>query len=104
MSDTNPAVVIRGAMGHFQKLLTVREAMARGEPIDTALKRLRPPLHFSRANAFKAQAQRWSSDRLGEALDLLLEAEVLTRTTAVPAEAVTGRTLMNIAAMARGKM
>jgi hypothetical protein len=35
---------------------------------------------------------------------MLLEAEVLTRTTAVPAEAVTGRVLMNIAAMAKGRM
>jgi hypothetical protein len=41
---------------------------------------------------------------LGEALDMLLEAESLTRTTAVPAEAVTGRALMNIAAMAKGRM
>ena len=65
------------------------------------MKRLRPPIHFSRANAFKAQAQRWSTDRLGEALDMLLEAEALTRTTGAPAEAVTGRALMNIAAMAR---
>jgi DNA polymerase-3 subunit delta len=104
VSDTNPAAVIRGAMGHFQKLLTVREATQRGEPMETALKRLRPPPHFSRADAFKAQARRWNSDKLGDALDMLLEAEALTRTTAVPAEAVTGRTLMNIAAMARGKM
>jgi DNA polymerase-3 subunit delta len=104
ISAATPTMVIRGAMGHFQKLLTVREATGRGEPMDTAMKRLRPPLHFSRADAFKAQAQRWNSDRLGEALDMLLEAEALTRTTGVPAEAVTGRTLMNIAAMARGKM
>jgi len=104
VSDTNPAMVIRGAMGHFQKLLTMREAVTRGEPVETALKRLRPPPHFSRLPAFKAQAQRWNSERLSDALDMLLEAEALTRTTAVPAEAVTGRTLMNIAAMARGKM
>jgi DNA polymerase-3 subunit delta len=104
VSDTAPAQVIRSAMGHFQKLLQARESSARGESIDNVMKRLRPPVHFSRTNAFKAQAQRWSTDRLGEALDLLLEAEVLTRTTSVPAEAVTGRTLMNIAAMARGRM
>lgn len=101
VSDTQPAQVIRSAMGHFQKLLQARESAARGESLDMVMKRLRPPVHFSRANAFKAQAQRWNSDRLGEALDLLLEAEALTRTTGVPAEAVTGRTLMNIAAMAR---
>lgn len=103
-ADTAPAQLIRSAMGHFQKLLITREAMARGEPLDVALRRLRPPLHFSRAAAFKAQAQRWSVDKLGEALDMLLEAEALSRTTAVPAEAVTGRTLMSIAAMAKGRM
>jgi DNA polymerase-3 subunit delta len=104
VSDTAPAQVIRSAMGHFQKLLQARESTARGESLDMVMKRLRPPVHFSRTNAFKAQAQRWNSDKLGEALDMLLEAEAMTRTTAVPAEAVTGRALMNIAAMARGRM
>ena len=102
-ADVAPAQILRGAMGHFQKLLVVRESTGRGEPIEVALKRLRPPLHFSRAASFKAQAQRWNPGRLGEALDMLLEAEGLTRTTGVPAEAVTARTLMNIAAMARGR-
>ena len=104
VSDTQPAQVIRSAMGHFQKLVQARESAARGESLDVVMKRLRPPVHFSRANAFKAQAQRWNTDRLGEALDMLLEAEVLTRTTAAPAQAVTGRALMNIAAMAKGRM
>jgi DNA polymerase-3 subunit delta len=103
-ADTQPAQILRSAMGHFQKLLQARESAARGESIDTVMKRLRPPVHFSRATSFKNQAQRWSSDRLGEALDMLLDAESLTRTTAVPAEAVTGRALMNIAAMAKGRM
>ena len=103
-SDTQPAQVLRNAMGHFQKLLQARESASRGQSIDDVMKRLRPPVHFSRATGFKNQAQRWSTDRLGEALDMLLEAEVLTRTTGVPAEAVTGRALMNIAAMAKGRM
>jgi DNA polymerase-3 subunit delta len=103
-SDTQPAQVIRSAMGHFQKLVQARESTARGESLDMVMKRLRPPVHFSRSTAFKAQAQRWSTDKLGEALDMLLEAEVLTRTTGVPSEAVAGRALMNIAAMAKGRM
>jgi DNA polymerase-3 subunit delta len=104
VSDTQPAQVIRSAMGHFQRLLQARESAARGSSLDEAMKRLRPPIHFSRATAFKTQASRWNSDKLGEALDMLLEAEALTRTTGVPAEAVTGRALMNIAAMAKGRM
>jgi DNA polymerase III subunit delta len=104
VSDTHPAQVLRSAMGHFQKLLQAREGAARGESLDAVMKRLRPPVHFSRATGFKAQAQRWSSDRLSDALDMLLEAEAMTRTTGVPAQALTGRTLMNIAAMAKGRM
>jgi DNA polymerase-3 subunit delta len=103
-SDTQPAQVLRSAMGHFQKLIQAREGASRGEPLDNVMKRLRPPVHFSGSASFKAQAGRWSSDKLGEALDMLLEAEALSRTTGVPAEAVTGRTLMNIAAMAKGRM
>jgi DNA polymerase-3 subunit delta len=104
VSDIAPAQVLRSAMGHFQKLVQARESTARGESLDNVMKRLRPPVHFSRSNAFKAQAQRWNSDKLGEALDMLLDAEAMTRTTGVPAEAVTGRVLMNIAAMAKGRM
>jgi DNA polymerase III subunit delta len=103
-SDTQPAQVLRSAMGHFQKLIQAREAAARGESIDNVMKRLRPPVHFSRTASFKAQAQCWSSDRLSDALDMLLDAEALTRTTGVPAQAATGRTMMNIAAMAKGRM
>ncbi len=60
-------------------------------------------LHFLREQSFKAQANRWNGDRLADALDMLLEAEALSRTTAVPAEAVCGRTLMNIAALAKAR-
>ncbi|MEI7789732.1 MAG: DNA polymerase III subunit delta [Alphaproteobacteria bacterium] len=104
VSDVAPAQVLRSAMGHFQRLVQARESANRGETIDNVMKRLRPPVHFSRSQAFKNQAQRWNTDKLGEALDMLLDAESLTRTTGVPAEAVTGRVLMNIAAMAKGRM
>jgi DNA polymerase-3 subunit delta len=104
VSDVAPAQVLRSAMGHFQRLVQARESANRGEAIDNVMKRLRPPVHFSRSQAFKNQAQRWNTDKLGEALDMLLDAEAMTRTTSVPAEAVTGRVLMNIAAMAKGRM
>ena len=60
-------------------------------------------MHFSRADSFKAQARNWNGERLADALDMLLEAEALSRTTAMPAHAVTGRTLLSIAAMAKAK-
>lgn len=100
-SDTSPVQVVRQAMGHFQRLLTVATEAGRGDSIDFAIKKLRPPLHFSRADDFKRQLRFWNEAKLGEALDLLLEAEAMCKTTAVPAEAALGRTLFNVAAMAR---
>ena len=73
----------------------------KGESIDGAMRKLRPPIHFMRQAAFKAQANLWDSPRLLDACDLLLETEALTKTTAVPAETVTARALFTIAAMAR---
>ncbi len=67
------------------------------------MRKMWPPVHFSRVGAFKAQVARWNEDRLGDALDLLLETEVLCKTTAIPAEAALGRALLNIAAMARAR-
>jgi len=102
-ADTQTAQILRGALGHFQRLMLAKEGMARGEPIDTVMRKFFPPIHFSRADSFKAQARNWTAERLADALDLLLEAEGLTRTTAMPAEAITGRTLFTIAAMAKAR-
>jgi DNA polymerase-3 subunit delta len=99
--ETSAIAVVRSALGHFQKLLAAKAAMQRGDNIDFAMKKMWPPIHFSRVSSFKAQASRWNEDRLGEALDLLLETETLCKTTGVPNEAALGRALFNIAAMAR---
>jgi DNA polymerase-3 subunit delta len=103
-AEMSAVAVIRAALGHFQRLALVRENQARGENLDSAVKQLRPPLHFLRVESFKAQARSWSGEKLNDALDILLEAETLCKTTAVPNEALCGRTLMNICAMAKGRM
>jgi DNA polymerase-3 subunit delta len=103
VAEISAIAMIRGAMGHFQRLAQVKENMERGENLDSAIKRLRPPLHFLRADSFKRQLHSWNGERLSEALDMLLDAESLCKTTAVPNEALCGRTLMNIAAMAKGR-
>lgn len=99
--DTSPIAVLRIAMSHFQRVAQAKALSMRGEALDGAIRKLRPPIHFMRAASFKMQASRWSEERLAEALDLLLETEALCKTTAVPAEAVCGRAFFNIASMAR---
>jgi DNA polymerase-3 subunit delta len=57
-------------------------------------------VHFARVNAFRAQVSRWTAPKLEEALTHLYEAEALAKTTAVPAEAATGRALLTVSALA----
>ncbi|HEX4534915.1 MAG TPA: DNA polymerase III subunit delta [Rhizomicrobium sp.] len=102
-ADVSPVQVVRMAISHFQKLYLVAGEAERGGDMNGAIKKLRPPIHFSREQSFRAQAARWNAERAGEALDMLLEAEALCKTTAVPAEAALGRSLFNIAAMARSR-
>ncbi len=99
--DTSPIAVLRVAMSHFQRVAQAKALSMRGEALDSAIRKMRPPIHFSRASSFKMQASRWSEERLAEALDLLLETEALCKTTAIPTEAVCGRAFFNIASMAR---
>ncbi|MBS0277399.1 MAG: DNA polymerase III subunit delta [Proteobacteria bacterium] len=101
--ETSAIAVVRAVMGHFQKLLQVKAAAERGENVDGAMRKIWPPIHFSRTASFKAQANRWSEPKLSDALDLLLDTEALCKTTGVPNEAVLGRALFNIAAMARAR-
>jgi DNA polymerase-3 subunit delta len=101
IAGTSPIQVVRQAMSHFQRLLLVNIESQRGETIAGAMRKLRPPVHFARATAFKNQAQRWSEAALSEVLDQLLDTEALCKTTAVPAEAACGRALMNVAARAK---
>src|SRR6201999_3413006 len=56
IAGTSPIQVVRQAMSHFQRLLLVSVEGKRGEGIDGAIRKLRPPLHFSRATSFKNQA------------------------------------------------
>jgi DNA polymerase-3 subunit delta len=99
----SPIGVLRPCLSHFQRLAQAKAQVSGGDSVESAIKRLRPPVHFKREASFRAQLQRWSEARLGEALDLLLETEALCKTTGVPAEAACGRALFNIAAWARMK-
>lgn len=100
-SGTAPVAVLRQAMGHFQRLLQARTEIDAGVDAGSAIGKLRPPIHFSRRDGFRAQALRWPAAKLEEALTHLYEAEALAKTTAVPAEAVSSRALLSVAALAR---
>ena len=97
-SGATTTQILRVAIGHFQRLAQLKPFSAQDEALDAKLKG-----NKQHAASIKRQLTRWSEERLLDACDLLLEAEALTRTTGVPAEAVTARALFTLAAMTRAR-
>lgn len=100
-SGTSPVAALRQGLTHFQRLLLVRAEKDEGKDVTGAIKRMRPPVHFSREAAFRAQVSSWTSAKLEEALTHLYEAEALVKTTAIPTEAACARAFLSVAALGK---
>ena len=95
-----PVSVLRAAARHFQRLHQVAGATQAGAPLEEALKKLRPPVFWKQKESFQAQCQRWQGAKLATALTRLLEAEMACKRTGAPAQLLTSRALLEIAANA----
>lgn len=97
----NAVAVLRAAQRHAQRLHQAAALVAGGMAADAAVKSLRPPVFFKVASAFQSQLRLWSPRRLAQILERLVDAEARCKTTGMPADAVCGQALTEIALMAR---
>jgi DNA polymerase-3 subunit delta len=93
----NPVVVIRSIQRHFQRLHFIHSQRAKGESLDQALGKLRPPVFFKRKDNFERQVYNWSADNINRALLIATKNEIDSKTTGLPAEILCNRALMRIA-------
>lgn len=100
-SGTGPIPILRGVSRHFQRLHLAAGAMAGGASADQAVGGLRPPPIPKHRARLTAQARRWDTARLGQALDLLLEAEGDCKGFGPPPEVTCARALLRLAQGAR---
>lgn len=96
-----PVMVLRAVMRHFQRLHRAAGMVAKGESPGQAIAALRPPVFFKERTNFEHQLRRWPGPKLGMALERLIRAEVMCKTTGLPAEAICSRECMALAAAAR---
>jgi len=74
--------------------------MESGTPPEQAMKALRPAVFFKDTAAFRRQLTAWTAPALLAALDRLVAVERQCKSTGIPADLVTQRGLMEIAALA----
>jgi DNA polymerase-3 subunit delta len=75
-----PVDVLLHALGqHLLRLIRLRARMDAGVNAETALRSLRPPVHFRRADNMKLQIRTWGRNDLRRALDLASRAHQRAR-------------------------
>ena len=92
----HPVGILRAVARHFQRLHLAAGMVAQGKGPEQAVSSLRPPPIFRQVERVKRQLGRWSADRLGRALELLVAAELDCKTTGLPAPEICGRALLQL--------
>ena len=93
----NPVTILRALSRHLMRLQLARSKIDDGTPVDAAMKALRPPVFFKLSASFRQQLRLWSGRKITRALALVLESELHCKRTGAPAEALCGRTVLQIA-------
>jgi DNA polymerase-3 subunit delta len=103
VTEVEAIQVLRSAARHFQRLHQVVARMAGGEPFEAAAGALRPPLFWNQRDRMQRQSHQWSTQRIGRALERLIEAEAQAMRAYPIKDEIAQRALMDIAALARRK-
>ena len=102
MGET-PVTILRAMARHLMRVHLAMADTATGAPADQAIRKLQPPVFWKLAGEMTRQVESWSPEYIARAQELLLEAERLCKRTGTPVEAVCGRTLLQVASLARRK-
>ncbi|MGA8822370.1 MAG: DNA polymerase III subunit delta [Pseudolabrys sp.] len=102
-SGSSPAAIVSAAIRQVANLHKMKLAIEGGDSIEFAMRRVAPPVHFTREREVSDALRVWSPARLLRAMDQLAEASLEMRRNAPLAEAIAQRTLLSLAANARKK-
>ncbi len=92
-------VILRSLQNHFRRLHLVKTLIEQGQNADQAMKALQPPVFFKQADAFRAQAGRWSSKNALGVLSRLMEVEAACKQTGAPTETLCAQAVLGISRM-----
>ncbi len=100
LSEGLPAVtVLRNLQGYFTRLHLTKSRLQKGESLEEALRKLRPPLFFKVKPAFESQVNNWGMTQMEQALTLLSGVEAKCKQTASDPKILCGRAVLSLSQM-----
>ncbi|GEQ97537.1 DNA polymerase III subunit delta [Iodidimonas gelatinilytica] len=103
ITGENPIAILRVLQSRLTRLHLVRGHMAQGLDAAQAASKLAPPVFFKERDGFLRDVRRWPENRLKAALDLALETELMCKSTGQPAQTLTARLCLRLAASVQGR-
>ena len=100
-SGASATGVLRAVGRHVQRIHQAVGLVESGAAPASALATLRPPMFFKHKDAYEAAMASWNTGSLSRALEVLADAELDCKRTAIPDEAVAWRAALRVAAAAR---
>lgn len=92
-----PVAILRHIQNYFSKLHITKARIEKGESLDAALMKLRPPLFFKLKDAFVAQMNGWSMPQLEQALALLMTVEAKCKQSGAEPNTLVSRAVLSLA-------
>lgn len=97
-----PVRLVRALANHMVRLRRLALQVADGQTVERAVDQSRPPLHFRRRDAIKAALRRVGVAEADRVLALLLDAELMCKTSGYPAELVCRDAVLRITRLVAG--
>ncbi len=88
--------ILRSLQNHFRRLHMTRSYMQDGMDMDSAMKKLSPPVFFKQSPMFKAQVNSWSLPILNQVLNRLSELEAQCKQTGMPVDTLCSQAILAI--------
>ena len=102
-SGESAQTIILALLRHFLRLHTLAAAVEAGKPLESALRSLRPPLHFKAQPLVQAELRKWSLARLDMAISLIQRATKESRLSSTLERELTEKLLLDLTRLALSK-
>ncbi len=93
--------ILRSLQNHFRRLHVTKTRMQSGDSVESAMKKLAPPIFFKQEQVFRAQLQRWSLPVLEQIAAKLMALEAQCKKTGAMPETLCSQALLSISKAAR---
>ncbi len=91
--------ILRSIQNHFRRIHICKSYVIDGMDIDSAMKKLSPPVFFKQAPMFKSQVNSWSLASLEQIISKLNKLEAQCKKTAMPAQTLCSQAILAISKM-----